>query len=83
MDLLGSALGDPEIAVKIILKMVGKIKQLVSLLSEVNDAEIEYKLLKSCIGMLKFNFALRSCHPDDIEEAIKGFDKAMIEIYWD
>ena len=77
VDLLGSALGDPEITVKIILKRVGKIKQLVSLLSEVNDAEIEYRLLKSCIGMPKFNFALRSRHPDDIEEAIKEFDKTM------
>ena len=61
----------------IVLKRVEKIKHLVSLLSHIDDALIESRLLKSCIGMPKFNFALRFRHPDDIKEAIVKFDEVM------
>ena len=76
--MLGSCLGKRDFAVKVILGRVHKIKKLVSLLSDIDDAEIEYRLLKSCIGMPKFNFALRSRHPDDIrEEPLRNMIKPL------
>ena len=79
VELLGSCLGSREFAVKVILGRVQKIKKLVSLFADIDDAEIEYRLLKSCIGMPKFNFALGSRHPEDIKEAINEYDDIILE----
>ena len=78
-DLLGSALGDSVTAERVVTKRVMKIEQMVLLLSEVQDAEIEFKLLKSCIGVPKFNFALRSRNLIDIPESTCKFDAVIRE----
>jgi len=77
-DLLGCPIGnDKEFFTKFILKRVNKIKELISKLPQLEDLHCQFLLLKNCIGMPKFNFALRCVKPNLIQDASKEFDSIM------
>ncbi len=50
-----------------------------------DDPHWQLVLVRSCLGFARFNFALRTCSPALIVNAIAAFDKAMlgiIEVIW-
>ena len=77
-DLLGCPIGNnKEYLTNFIMKRVNKIKDLISKVHLLDDLHCQYLLLKNCIGMPKFNFALRCVKPELILDASKEFDAAM------
>jgi hypothetical protein len=79
VELLGCPLGGEEFAEALVGKRVEKIRQCLSRLHRLQDPQIELALLRSCMGMPKFNFCLRTCSPSHIQRAIKAFDECISE----
>jgi len=44
---------------------------------KLEDIQMELLLIRSCVGFPKFNFALRTCHPDKIKDAMNAFENMM------
>ena len=78
-DLLGAPLGSQEFAEKFVQSRVQKIDKIKNEIEHLNDPHIQLILLRSCWWMPKMNFALRSCPPELIQEAIKTFDRIINE----
>jgi hypothetical protein len=79
ISLLGSPLGSPEFANDYVDARVDKIADGLTALAYINDSQIEFNLLKSCLGIPKFLFALRTADTDSIRGAIQHFDEIMYE----
>src|SRR5688572_15441408 len=63
VKVLGSVVAFPEFSAEIDLsacKRVAKIEELVSRIEDLEDVQLQYLLLKYCVGMPRFNFQLRS-----------------------
>ena len=58
---------------------VEKIRYLNDRLHDLEDSQMETTLLRSCLAIPKFNFALRSCPPSYIRPATSAFDALMRE----
>ena len=56
---------------------MGKIKDCLSKLPELEDSQIEMSLLRSCLVLPKVSFSLRTCPPNYIIQATAAFDDAM------
>jgi len=82
-DLLGSPIGTPEWCNSYIKsKRVDKIAKALHNLCLINDPQLELTLLRSCLAMPKFAFALRSAPAPDIDDAAAAFD-SLIDATWD
>ena len=78
-DLLGSPIGSKEWCNTYIKsKRVDKIAKGLQNLHLIDDPQVELTLLRSCLGMPKFAFALRSAPAPDILEAASDFN-ALID----
>lgn len=78
-ELLGSAVGSSDFKNRVLLKRVQKIKQLHSALKDIDSAQTKMHLLRSCIGMPKFAFSLRTLNYSEVFNAIDQFDELMLE----
>jgi len=78
-ELLGSAVGSSDFKNRVLLKRVQKIKQLHSALKDIDSAQTKMHLLRSCIGMPKFAFSLRTLNYSEVSNAIDQFDELMLE----
>lgn len=76
-DLLGSPLGSADFASQYVGDRVEKIAKAASRLQVVNDPQNEKLLLRACIGMPKFSFALRSAPPSFLSLPIATFDELI------
>ena len=76
-ELLGSALGSASHANLLVMKRVLKIQSITEKLLEIMDPQIELALLRSCIGLPKINFALRTVHPFFIADSLSLFDETI------
>ena len=56
---------------------VAKIKAALENLEMIDDPQVEMLLLRSCLGLPKFGFSLRSAPPEDIADTIKQFDEMI------
>ena len=81
--LLGSPVGPPHFCELTVRKRVERIRSSVQQLHVVEDSQMELALLRSCLSMPKFNFALRSCPPSYIQQATSAFDVLMRESLFD
>ena len=72
--LLGSPVGPPHFCESTVRKRVERIRSSVQQLHVLEDSQMELALLRSCLSMPKFNFALRSCPPSYIQQATSAFD---------
>jgi hypothetical protein len=79
VSLLGGPLGDAAFAEGLVRRRVAAISAGLELLALVDNAQIELALLRHCLGMPKFTFALRTCSPTLMPSAIGAFDAAMWE----
>ena len=58
---------------------VAKIQTAVKRLQDLDDAQVELTLLKSCLALPKFNYTLRTCPPAFIHHATASFDIMLRE----
>ena len=77
VDLLGSFIGAGDIAEVVVGKRVDKIKLILSSLKGLDHAQLEYTLLRTCLGFPKMAFALRTAPPELIKDQCVNFDEAM------
>ena len=75
--LLGIPIGPPEFCESSTLRRVEKIRMAVSRLHDLEDSQMETTLLRSCLSLPKFNFALRTCPPSAIQVSTAAFDNLM------
>ena len=59
-----------------VFKQALKILNSLNLLPDLEDSQLEYVLLHSCLSLPKFSFILPTCSPSLIEGAIWQFDNA-------
>ncbi|MCP4989432.1 MAG: hypothetical protein GY928_26255, partial [Colwellia sp.] len=79
--LLGSPIGTPAYCDSFVAERIQKIRRCAQEMDQVKDPQIELALLKFCILMPKFNFALRSTPPQHIPHSIREFD-ALVTDTW-
>jgi hypothetical protein len=77
IKLLGSMIGESSFINAFVLKKVQKIAAQVEALGELEDAQVQLLLLRSCVGLPKFAHLLRVCHPRVIDDATNRFDKMI------
>ena len=77
--LLGFPIVPPSFCVSSVHHRVAKLKSILSLLPSLEDSQIENTLLRWCLAFPKINFALRTCPPSFLQEAIAEFDSAMFD----
>ena len=77
VDLLGSPLGSEDFCDKLVMDRVQKIEKTLDMLPELDDPQIELLLLRSCVGLPKFAFPMRTCPPSKISNSIRRFDDAI------
>ena len=75
--LLGSPIGPPEFCCESISKRLDKVKESVKLLALLEDSQLEYSLLRSCLSLQKISCALRTTAPDIVASVIQDFDEFM------
>jgi hypothetical protein len=74
-ELLGAPVGEGHFPTAVIEKRIAKIHDLViSKLPTLQDSQSEYVLLRSCIGLPKFAFSLRTCDPIHHAASFRSFD---------
>ena len=78
-DILGSPVGDGSFCEDYVSKRVEKIKIGIHRLRLVDDPQIEATLIRSCLGMPKFAFALRSAPFVQIRGVVAAFDEVIEE----
>ena len=79
-DLLGAPIGDKTFCESYVRKRIQKIEGALKKLDLIDDPQVERLLLRSCLGLPRFLFALRSAPPEDIAESIKEFDQLVTSV---
>ena len=82
-DLLGSPIGPSSHCESSVLKQIQSIQTVLARLSDLQDSQMETTLLRSCLALPKIAFALRTCPPNLIQQALVAFDDSMREILSD
>ena len=77
--LLSVPLGSSCFCDSSVLDRVGKIQSALGRLGDLEDSQLQTTLLRSCLSLPKFNFALRTCPPSVILKATSAFDAAVRE----
>ncbi len=75
--LLGSPIGPAQFSDSIVEERGKKIESAVANLRDLEEFRMKTTLLRSCLSLPKFNFALRSCPPAHIQLATTAFDALM------
>ena len=73
-SLLGCPVGPPDYCEEIFQARIEKVKVSLGALQDLEDAQLEYTLLRSCLSLPKVSFLLRACPPSHILNAAKDFD---------
>jgi hypothetical protein len=76
-ELLGAPIGSPNFCEAYVMRRVQKIREALKNLTVIDDPQVELSLLRSCMGMPRFTFALRSAAPSHIKHALEEFDDLM------
>ena len=76
-SLLGCPVGPTTFCEDFVLQRVGKVKDCLSKLPDLEDSQIEMSLLRSCLALPKVSFSLRTCPPNHIVHATAAFDDTM------
>ena len=78
MKLLGGAVSrDRGFIEEVARKRAVRAVELMHLLPKLRDPQSELLLLRSCMGIAKLFFGLRTCQPIYMEEAAGLFDKEL------
>ncbi|GJT86986.1 hypothetical protein Tco_1068703 [Tanacetum coccineum] len=75
---LGGAVSrDTDFISGLAIKRAANVVDLMGLLPQLHDPQSELLLLRSCMGIAKLFFGLRTCQPVHMEEAALFFDKGL------
>ena len=77
--LLGCPIGPPAFCDEVLQGRVRKIRESLERLHDMQDSHLETTLLRSCLALPKFAYALRTCPPSFICQATYKFDSAIRE----
>lgn len=78
MKLLGGVVSrDKDFIEGLAIKRASRAVELMHLLPRLRDPQSELFLLRSCMGIAKLFFGLRTCQPVHMEEATMLFDKEL------
>ena len=75
--LLGCPIGPPAYCEQVLQARVNKIRESLTTLHNMRDAQLETSLLRSCLALPKFSYILRTCPPGHISQATRDFDMAI------
>ena len=76
-ELLGCPIGPPDYFRDVISRRLSKIKESVQLLSLLENSQVEYSLLRVCLGLQKMKCVLRTTPPDILFPILQDFDSFM------
>ena len=80
VKLLGGAVSrDANFINGLAMRRAANAVDLMSLLPQLHDPQSELLLLRSCMGIAKLFFGLRTCQPVHMEDAALFFDKGLHE----
>jgi hypothetical protein len=83
LHLLGSPIGSPDFMKSVIDQRINNIEEIVlRQLPSLEDPQIQFCLLRSCLSLPKLIYSLRTCNPTEIEPCYSRFDvmqRAAIE----
>ncbi|GKC31401.1 hypothetical protein Tco_1038695 [Tanacetum coccineum] len=78
VKLLGGAVSrDANFISGLAMRRAANVVDLMSLLPQLHDPQSELLLLRSCMGIAKLFFGLKTCQPVHMEEAALFFDKGL------
>ena len=77
VKLLGSPIGDADFANRLMRKRIAKISDLLAEVRKLEEPQVQFCLLRSCVGFPKIAFALRTCPPVFLWETLKLFDSQV------
>ena len=72
--LLGTPMGNANFSNETLGRRISKIEEAMRKLPDLNDSHVEFTLLRSCLGLPKFNFCLRTCKPRELAASFESFD---------
>ena len=81
--LLGGPVGAPEFRRATVAERADKLKETLTALSDVQNSQVEYHLLRSCLGAAKFSYVTRTCDPAVCQGEFQNFDIAQCEALQD
>lgn len=76
--LLGSPIGPSSFVHSSLSNTISKLKQTLSLLPSLSDAQMETTLLRSCFSLSKLSVYLRTCNPVSLIPLYGSFDSLML-----
>ena len=79
LEVLGAALGTPELVCMKLNERIGKIGVLFEKLDYLDDTQCALGILRHCIGSPKMFFALSNAHKSPVIKSLKEFDAQQRE----
>ena len=79
--LLGAPIGDIPFSRDAVEDRIGKIAEIFDRLHEINDAQTEFALLRSCFSLPKLTYCLRTCDPAHLLPSYTKFDSLQISTF--
>ena len=77
--LLGTAVGSDQFIVSVVRNRLVKIDDLLSKIRSLEDAQLEYVLLRSCAGLPKFIHVMRTTSPQSLGPTLLEMDSLLEE----
>ncbi|EPZ33587.1 hypothetical protein O9G_000362 [Rozella allomycis CSF55] len=74
VTLLGGALGDGRLALDILHKRIDQVKEILKQLQLLESSQIQLLLLRSCIGLPKISYFMRTRNPSTVLSGYERFD---------
>ena len=67
-------LGSPDLCISVVRKQLAKTQSVLDRLSDIEDSQTEYSILRSCLSLPKIVSALRTCSPTMLHSVLGEFD---------
>ena len=79
---LGAPIGDREFCAHFTQeKRVDRATSMLQAVTELEDAQVAYKLLTHCLGSCRVMYAMRATRPDWIAAELAAYDSALRETF--
>ena len=79
--LLGAPIGDISFSRGVVDKRIAKIAEIFDLLPSLNDAQLEFSLLRFCFSLPKLSYCLRTCDPLHLLPSYQNFDSLQLSSF--
>ena len=79
--LLGAPVGDIPFARGVVDDRIRKIAEFFDVLPSLNDAQLEFALLRFCFSLPKLSYCLRTCDPQHLLPPYQNFDSLQLSSF--